>query len=216
VTLLAERGVVAGGATRIETPLAVRDVTWEIASQTATVELPAPELGPVLGDGRAELLSALGLGEGDLADGPDRPVQVVSTARPKLMVPLCDEARLDALEPDHPRLWEVCEALGATGVYAFVAAQGLHLAARQFPVRAGYVEDAATGVAASALAGYLVAHADRPVAARWRTWTVAQGRAMGRPSVMEAGAHIDAGGTVTATRVRGRMRRMTAAERAAA
>lgn len=64
--------------------------------------------------------------------------------------------------------------------------------ARQFPVGGGIREDAATGVAAGALAAYL---ADRTQAAT-PTWTavkVDQGDAMGCPCTLHAAAYAEAG-----------------------
>jgi predicted PhzF superfamily epimerase YddE/YHI9 len=118
-------------------------------------------------------------------------VHVVSTARAKTLVEVGEE--LDALQPDFEALWAACEAMESTGAYVF----NRELSARQFPVRAGYPEDAATGVAASALAGFLAG--EEP---GWQEFSIAQGRAMGRPSRLFAAAHVR-DGRVTATRVRG-------------
>jgi predicted PhzF superfamily epimerase YddE/YHI9 len=63
--------------------------------------------------------------------------------------------------------------------------------ARQFPRSSGYPEDAATGIAASALsfcllANGMVAASDRPV-------TIRQGRAMQRPSEISVRFRLDGG-----------------------
>ncbi len=73
--------------------------------------------------------------------------------------------------------------------------------ARQFPVRAGYPEDPATGVAAAALGGYLAHHAppDAPGTVRYE---IAQGVAMGRPSRLTTVVDWD-GSAVTRVRVEG-------------
>jgi PhzF family phenazine biosynthesis protein len=197
VVLLAEAGRLTARPARVRTPQGVRRVDWDAPRRAATVELSAPELGPAVGD-RAELLAALGVDDGDLDDAVG-PVQAASAARPKLMVPLRDEPTLDALAPDHERLWAVCDRLAVTGVYAFARGAGDDVAARQFPVRAGYDEDPATGVAACALAGYLAVHDGG------RAWRVRQGRAMGRPSAMTAGVRTDSAGTLTGTWVSGTM-----------
>ena len=139
----------------------------------AVVEQSAPQIGTPLGDEDVrEVLAALGAREDDLGPGP---VVSVSTARAKLMVPLADEAALDRLAPDTGRLWDVCDRLGVTGAYPFTRrAQGADAAARQFPVRAGYDEDPATGVAACALGAYLAAEDGE---GGWRRYEIAQGRA---------------------------------------
>ncbi len=180
-------------AARVETPLGIRRVWAD--GDTAMVEQFAPEFGAPVGD-PAELLAALGTRPEQLAG----PVLPVSTARAKLLVPLADEAALDGLRPDIPALWEQCRRLGVTGAYPFtLAAEGADAAARQFPVDAGYDEDPATGVAACALGAYLARRLD---ADGRHEWTIAQGRAMGRPSLITAQA-LREGGSVTGTRVGG-------------
>ena len=137
------------------------------------------------------------------------PVQAVSTSRFKLMVPLAGKAVLDSLEPDFQLLWALCDRYGATGFYPFALETGHGaqpvLYARQFPNRAGYNEDPATGVAASALAAYLAAHRLVPVRQGWNQFTVFQGEAMGRPSVIYSDVYVEESG-ITRTRIRGNAR----------
>jgi PhzF family phenazine biosynthesis protein len=93
--------------------------------------------------------------------------------------------------------------LEVTGLYPFTRdASGADAAARQFPRDAGYDEDPATGVAACALGAYLTAASG---ADGWNTWTIAQGRAMGRPSLISAES-LRTGDGIAATRVGGTMR----------
>ena len=132
------------------------------------------------------------------------PVRPASASRTKLLVPLRTEAALDSLNPDYELLWQVCDELGVTGFYPFTLhAEDADVAARQFPRRAGYVEDPATGVAAAPLAAHLALNARGQ---GWHTWRMAQGRAMGRPSLLTAQALVDASGAVIATRVGGTAR----------
>lgn len=196
--LLAERGALpAGRAARVQTPLGVREVEHDAAARTAAVVLPGPELGPPLTE-LDPLLAALGI------TAVAGVVRSASAARAKLLVPLPDEATVDALAPDHAALWDACDTLDVTGVYAYTCeAAGADIAARQFPVRAGYDEDPATGVAAAALAGALAAEGVGRDGEGWRAWRVAQGRALGQPSIMDAAARVDARGAVVATRVAG-------------
>jgi trans-2,3-dihydro-3-hydroxyanthranilate isomerase len=190
--------VLLGDVTRVQTPLGVRQL-W-INGDHALVEQFPPAFGAPLHD-PAAVLAALGARAGDLAVGSG-PVQAVSTSRPKLMVPLASEAALDALAPDFEALWVLCERLEVTGVYPFAPADDDPelTAARQFPLRAGFDEDPATGVAACALGAYLTHH--HAGSGGWHRWTIAQGRAMGRPSRIEAHAHRE-DGLITATRVGG-------------
>ena len=66
--------------------------------------------------------------------------------------------------------------------------------ARQFPKSSGYPEDAATGIAASALAFGLLCNG--LVEASGRPIRVRQGRAMGRPSEIVVRLRRDGGGAV--------------------
>lgn len=148
----------------------------------------------------SRVASALRIAPGSITGA----VRSVSASRPKLMVPLPTEAALDSLAPDFELLWQVCDELGVTGFYPYTHnADDADLAARQFPRRAGYVEDPATGVAAAALAAHLALGVPNP---GWHSWRTAQGRAIGRPSALTAEAHVDGSGMVTATRVGGTAR----------
>lgn len=189
--------VLAGrdGVTRVQTPLGVREV--RAAGDRAIVEQFPPRFGDWVGD-LAPVAAALGA-DVVLAG----PVRSVSTSRAKLMVPLADEAALDALAPDVEALWAACEALDVTGFYPYALLGQGHAVARQFPLRAGYDEDPATGVAACALGAHL---ADLAGTDGVHRLTVAQGRAMGRPSRIEAEA-VHEHGTIAAARVGGTARR---------
>jgi PhzF family phenazine biosynthesis protein len=177
--VLAQAGRLPRSPAAIETPLGILDVAVDADASSATVEQFPPQFGPpVSAEVRARVLAAVALPDTGLAAGVG-PIQPVSTARPKLMIPVRDEAVLDALAPDFARLWMICDELGVTGLYPFtLKATGADVAARQFPARAGYVEDPATGVAACALGAYLAMHGD--AADGWQRWLIAQGRALGR------------------------------------
>lgn len=127
----------------------------------------------------AELLSILGITANELAP---LPIQNACTSRVKTLVPLKSAALLDGLKPDFTRVERLCERIESTGLYpyAVVDADEQIFDARQFPKSSGYPEDAATGIAAAALAfglleNNLVARTDRLI-------TIRQGRAMGRLS----------------------------------
>ncbi len=127
----------------------------------------------------AELLSVLGITANELAP---LPIQNACTSRVKTLVPLKSVALLDGLKPDFTRVEGLCERIESTGLYpyAVVDADEQIFDARQFPKSSGYPEDAATGIAAAALAfglleNNLVARTDRSI-------TIRQGRAMGRLS----------------------------------
>ena len=74
--------------------------------------------------------------------------------------------------------------------------------ARQFPKRSGYNEDPATGVAASALGAYLVDNGIAKSNEGWNSFTVMQGFAMGRPSMIYSDILME-NGKIVKTRVKG-------------
>ena len=135
------------------------------------------------------------------------PIQSVSTSRAKLIVPIKDRKILDSLTPDFEYLWELCDQYNTTGFYPFTieVSQGKSVIfARQFPNRAGYNEDAATGLAASALGTYLSRY--DIVSSKvdgWHTFEIHQGYAMGRPSVLYAEVMIK-NREITEVRIKGR------------
>jgi len=191
LTVLRSRGLLVEDELVVETAIGLLAVTVDGsdggAAPTVRVEQRRPEVTPVDLD-PAELARVLGLDA--RAIDPGLPIESVSTARAKLMVPLTDHRELDAVEPRLEELWALADRAGATGVYAFTTSprhHGTAADARQFPVRAGYPEDPATGVAACALGAYLSTHTsggDR--AGDRRSFRIEQGHAMGRPSVLVA------------------------------
>lgn len=154
----------------------------------------------------AEVCACLRIDENELAP---LPIQSAATSRFKLIVPLRSREVLDGLEPDFEALWALCDRYETTGFYPFASetdADGqLRFFARQFPKRAGYPEDPATGVAASALGAYLAEHRVSPLHEGWNRFVVMQGAAMHRPSIILSDVDWD-GSRVTHTRVTGTAR----------
>jgi PhzF family phenazine biosynthesis protein len=151
---------------------------------------------------KAEIVSVLGLTLKELA--PHR-IQNACTSRLKTLVPLRSPAVLDGLRPDYPRIKQVCAQLGSTGLFPYAPAnlKTQTFDARQFPNFSGYPEDAATGIAAAALAfgvleNGLVEATERPI-------YVQQGRAMGRPSKIVVRFRLDATGHVEGCWVGGKV-----------
>jgi trans-2,3-dihydro-3-hydroxyanthranilate isomerase len=181
VAMLMQAGRLPGEVS-VETPQRIRRVVRDQHDQVM-VQMARPEIAgsaPTV----AEVAAALRIPSSAVGEL----VQTVSVARAKTIVPLSGEAVLDSLQPDFPALEALCERYGSTGIYAFaLSASGRYqVAARQFPVRVGYPEDPATGVAAGALAAYLDCQGLRPAAPDG--YRIAQGRAMGRASLITASA----------------------------
>lgn len=160
-----------------------------------TLATGAPVFGPVLAP--EDVAAALGIAPAAV-DTTAGPVRIVGAPRAKVLVPLVDHRMLDAVAPDFALLWALCERWSATGFYPFTLRPeraSSSADARQFPYRAGFPEDPATGVAAAALAAYL-AHYERAREDGTREYTFLQGRAMGAPSRIAARAVLRDGAVV--------------------
>jgi len=128
---------------------------------------------------RDQIIDAIGLEADDILD---LPFLNASTSRVKTLIPVKSPERLDAAQPDSARIEALCELLDSTGFYLFSPSphNPRQFDSRQFPKSSGYPEDAATGIAATALAFGLLAYA--MIEADDQAILVHQGRAMGRPS----------------------------------
>ena len=153
-----------------------------------------PSFGAVLADAqRRTLLAALHMAEGDLGPGP---IQIVSTGHSKVMVPLRDRARLDALAPDLAALAALSRTIGCNGYHAFTLADPAPdtLAhARMFAPAIGIAEDPATGNANGPLGAYLVEHrlVPRSLLQPGLSGWIQQGEAMGRPGRVRVEVAVD-------------------------
>jgi len=128
-----------------------------------------------------ELFSILNIDSSQLAD--KIPIQNAATSRVKTMIPLKDVDTLNGLRPDFGRVKSICEKLGSTGLYPYAVINRnpsvVEVEARQFPKASGYPEDAATGIAAAALAYALEANGVSAAGVVGKEVVVYQGRAMG-------------------------------------
>ena len=164
--------------------------------QLTTARVPETR-GPV--PSRADLARALGLTENDVIGD----AQAWSCGAPYVYLPVRDRAALARAAPDSAAWSKILKGQWASDVYVFCRdpeLPGSHLRARMFAPELGVTEDPATGSAAAAFAGYLVA--SEPSRTGMHKWVVEQGFEMGRPSIL----HIEADtseGKVTAVRVGG-------------
>jgi PhzF family phenazine biosynthesis protein len=139
---------------------------------------------------RDEILDVLGISRAQLAP---LPIQNACTSRVKTLIPLTTTADLDSLQPRFEKIEALCERIGSTGLYPYAIfnADRQIFDARQFPRASGYPEDAATGIAASALSFGLLTNG--MVESTERTITICQGRAMKRPSQISVRFSFDTG-----------------------
>ncbi|MBR0870326.1 PhzF family phenazine biosynthesis protein [Bradyrhizobium tropiciagri] len=180
--LLARQGKLTGDTIRISTRSG--PVTGYISRDRgggirAEITQPAGKSVPLTAQQRDDVLRALAAGPDSIGEGV--PCNAV-TSRVKTLVPMRSPDALHALDPAVADVEAVCGRIGSSGLYPFaVIDRAARLfEARQFPRSSGYREDAATGIAAAALAfgllDYgLVAPSDDEI-------RILQGRAMGRLS----------------------------------
>lgn len=173
-------------ATRVQTLSGSVDVEWDEAGDRAWISQPAATTRALTPDQCRAVAAVLRI---DPAL-PGLHMVNASTSRVKTLVRLPDAAALDALAPDFDAMRGLCEAIGSTGLYPYaLTADGA--SARQFPKASGYPEDAATGIAAAALWGYLDKTGAIPAG---QVCTVRQGLAMGSPSAIHLRARGDGAG----------------------
>jgi len=156
-------------------------------SEDPYVEITQP-MGKVVDltqDQENSVLAALRLSRDDLLD---LPLQNAVTSRVKTLIPVKSVGRLNDLTSSMPTTEKCCESIGSTGLYPYAIEDQAErrFEARQFPKSSGYPEDAATGIAAAALAFGLLKNG--LVAADSRRITVLQGRPLG--SLSEIGVRF--------------------------
>lgn len=168
---------------RVQTLSGSVDIEWDEARGWAWISQPAVTLALLSVRQCEEIATVLRIDPGLHAIN-------ASTSRVKTLVRMPDAAVLDALAPDFAAIRDLCEAIDSTGLYPYaVSDEGVF--ARQFPKASGYSEDAATGIAAAALLGYLDSVGEVPAG---RLCTVRQGVAMCSPSAIQLRRRTDAPG----------------------
>lgn len=203
VTVTAARRAASLNQFRVETLNGVFDVAWTMSGSDylVTLEQNAPVFaGTTTPEAAASALAI----RPDAIDVSKSPIQSVSVSRPKLIVPVVHSWVLDRMRPNFEVLWGLCDKLGVSGLYPFTRhtdKKDAQWEARQFPMRGGLIEDAATGVAAAALGAYLTRY-DLELRPGHHEFRIAQGYAMGQPSLIGAIAEC-ADGKITRTAVRG-------------
>lgn len=197
----------AGDETRIvfeegvgPVPVMIRSVNGAPAFAQLSVA-KMPERGPPAPD-VAQLATMLGLREDDFREDAWLP-RAYSVGLPFLFVPLKTREAVTRARM-RTDLWEsVLAGKWAQDVYVFAPGgerDGTDFHARSFVPGFSVPEDPATGSACGALAGYLSARDPRREGTL--RWTVEQGFAMGRPSMLYVEADV-AGGAVKGVRVGG-------------
>jgi trans-2,3-dihydro-3-hydroxyanthranilate isomerase len=160
-----------------------------------------PELGP--NPPPVDALAALvSLRPTDILAGKWGPA-AVSAGLPYLVIPVRDAATLARAELDMNRWREILKDWWANQVYLVApldGPQGTRYRARMFAPSLGFLEDPATGAAATAFPGWLVPRLGATDGVL--TVTVEQGVEMGRPSTIGIEVELS-GGLITVVRVGG-------------
>jgi trans-2,3-dihydro-3-hydroxyanthranilate isomerase len=105
-----------------------------------------------------DLAKALGLSRNQIGD-TKKPVMLVSTGLPVVIVPVRTLTAVRSIDPDSTAIVEVCGRLGVNGIMVFTTItvedhSTVH--ARMFAPAIGILEDPATGSASGAMGAYLV------------------------------------------------------------
>ena len=133
----------------------------------------------------SKFAAGLGLELEDINLDKDLPIEVVSTGIRSIDVPICTLEALGRIRVNSSLLADTYLLHGAVGVYAFTfetKEDSSFAHARFFAPADGIAEDAATGSAAGAFAGYLVDHG----CSRSNSFVIEQGDFMKRPSRIHA------------------------------
>lgn len=169
----------------------VRHAPDEVAHASFTLPHLPVETGPAPDPDR--IAAALTLAEEDIGFASHRP-SIFSAGLPFAFVPVAGLATLARAQPDPVVFDKVFSGLEAAATYLYTGdtlnpAHAFH--ARMFAPGLGIAEDPATGSAAAAMAGVVMAF-ERPEDGR-RTFVIEQGYEMGRPSLMTLDLDIEAG-----------------------
>jgi trans-2,3-dihydro-3-hydroxyanthranilate isomerase len=130
-----------------------------------------------------DIAKALGLSTHQIVD-TKKPVMVVSTGLPVVIVPVRTLTAVRSIVPDAAAIVEVCERVGTNGIMVFTTMtveDHASVHTRMFAPAIGILEDPATGSASGAMGAYLV-HNGLVEVGPMTELIVEQGYEIGRPS----------------------------------
>ncbi|MDH4187103.1 MAG: PhzF family phenazine biosynthesis protein [Nitrospira sp.] len=190
--VLAQLGLIAitDGVTRVMQECNLGLFSVEIHAQEGLITRvvmtqPKPLfLGAVEGaEDLFDIAKALGLQKSQIVD-TKKPVMVVSTGLPVMIVPVRTLTAVRAIVPDGAAIIDVCGNIGANGIMVFTTVTVEPFATvhtRMFAPAIGILEDPATGSASGAMGAYLV-HNGLVEVAPMTELIVEQGYEIERPS----------------------------------
>ena len=175
-------GMISRDCTCINHTLA-GDLSINVRDGFVMMDMAAPEEISVMSDRAAveELYAVMGASE-YLKDVTLLP-RLISTGLPDIMMPLPDQAALNAIEPDMKALSDLSSRYEVTGVHAFTldAEDGVTAHARNFAPLYDIDEEAATGTSNGALTYYFRLN---DIIGPKDSCRIIQGEKMNRPSVI--------------------------------
>jgi trans-2,3-dihydro-3-hydroxyanthranilate isomerase len=195
--LLASLGLIAPG--RVVQRCGAGLLPLTVSPDLGPVELTGgtPSAGPPLP--AAPLLEACGLTSRDVGAAPPR---LCSTGLPQVFVEAASVEAVRRAAPDYAALRSASGGAGDVVLFAWDAAARTSYA-RVFAGSVGFVEDPATGSAATGLGAWLAASGTVPGDAE-TSYVVTQGVDVGRPSRLD-GTVVTRGGAAVECRVSGRV-----------
>ena len=186
---LADRKAIAAGTRhRLETQVGVLPFSIE-ATQEGIESVWMTQTRPMFskeGDEK-EVASSIGIGVESIFTS-EFPLSRASTGMPFLLVAARSLEVLEKMTPRQAEITSLCRELDVAGVMAYswnVIEPGSTVQARCFLPSPGIVEDTASGLAAGALAAYLVDNEYIP-REKFDKIVIEQGHFVGRPSLIRA------------------------------
>lgn len=201
-SFLFERAIIDDGVHTMATDAGTFEIECEIDG-TVWMEQANAEFEPVdLAHG--DVADALDVDVASLRDvGADFPLTRASTGLPFLFVPINYFEHLSGMDPDFNGIEDLCDAVDATGLYAFTfdtidGESTVH--GRSFVPGAGIDEDPVTGTASGALGALLRHHG--AIDEEIHPVVVEQGHFLDRPGTVRVatdGTEVRIGGTAVTT-----------------
>lgn len=191
---LQQEGLAKAGQTCMNHTLA-GDLNIDVKDGFVMMDMGEPKtLGKIEDGGKLEeLYRVMGIsssGQGKTKAGVELLPELVSTGLPDIMMPVADQAQLDAIDPDFPALAQLSKDYDVTGVHAFTLWEDGTVHTRNFAPLYDIDEEAATGTSTGALTYYLY---DRGLLQAEKETVFVQGEAMDRPSLIRSVLTIENG-----------------------
>lgn len=145
-TVLREFGLLKRENIRLQTKEAVLDIV--VKKDKILMQQNNPQFGETLSESEIARCFDIEVAHQSL------PIQIVSTGLRDIMLPVCDFATLETMNPKFDEITMLSEKYDTVGIHAFVI-EGERIICRNFAPRYDVPEESATGTSNCALACYL-------------------------------------------------------------